>query len=322
MRFVCGRIEDVGILREFIQWLPEYFFPKVCYGCKKEGVYVCDDCRKTVERALDQPRCPECGKEGTFGATHPGCRRRWGLDGLVSYYKYAGWAKEIIKEAKFGKHHRYAAMKELAAEIARYLEDGRWKFLNLKPRILDDLIENSGWIIVPVPLHWWREFKRGFNQAELIAGELSEAWKIPLVKVLIRRQYTEPQTLTEKQVMLTKEQEEKLEEKYRSTLQRDYARKKLLNQLKAKRRRENIEGAFKVNSDFRFPAFACHSPSGSIRTRLVGRFSAGRQISDLQDVNVLLIDDVWTTGATMKECCRVLKLAGVKRVWGITLLRT
>ena len=340
----------MGILREFIQWLPEYFFPKVCYGCKKEGVYVCDDCRKTVERALDQPRCPECGKEGTFGATHPGCRRRWGLDGLVSYYKYAGWAKEIIKEAKFGKHHRYAAMKELAEEMAlaitayksetrisKFETNSNSRNKNIPNvsnfgnsnfehcfgfRIWDfEFCKNSQLVIVPIPLHWWREFKRGFNQAELIAGELSEAWKIPLVKVLIRRQYTEPQTLTEKQVMLTKEQEEKLEEKYRSTLQRDYARKKLLNQLKAKRRRENIEGAFKVNSDFRFPAFACHSPSGSIRTRLVGRFSAGRQISDLQDVNVLLIDDVWTTGATVKECCRVLKLAGVKRAWGITLLR-
>ena len=287
----------MGILSEFIQWLPGYFFPKVCYGCEKEGVYVCDDCRKTVERALDQPRCPECGKEATFGATHPGCRRRWGLDGLVSYYKYAGWAKEIVKEAKFGKHHRYAAMKELAGELARCLEDGGWKFLNLKPRFLDDLIENSGWIIVPVPLHWWREFKRGFNQAELVAGELAAGWKIPMVKMLIRRQYTEPQTLTEKEVKLTKDQEEKLKEKYKSSLQLADAKKRLLSKLKAKRRRENIEGAFLPVSDF------------DIR------------ISDLKTRSVLLVDDVWTTGATMKECCRVLKLAGIKQVWGITLLR-
>ena len=38
--------------------------------------------------------------------------------------------------------------------------------------------------------------------------------------------------------------------------------------------------------------------------------------------NVLLVDDVWTSGATMAECCRVLKKSGIKRVWGFTLART
>lgn len=36
---------------------------------------------------------------------------------------------------------------------------------------------------------------------------------------------------------------------------------------------------------------------------------------------VLLVDDVWTTGATMNECCRVLNQNGVKRVWGLVLAR-
>ncbi len=38
--------------------------------------------------------------------------------------------------------------------------------------------------------------------------------------------------------------------------------------------------------------------------------------------NVVLVDDVWTTGATMKECCKVLKKAGVEKVWGFTIART
>ncbi|MBL7142200.1 MAG: ComF family protein [Candidatus Pacebacteria bacterium] len=38
--------------------------------------------------------------------------------------------------------------------------------------------------------------------------------------------------------------------------------------------------------------------------------------------DVLLVDDVWTSGATMQECCRVLKRSGVKKVWGFTLART
>lgn len=37
--------------------------------------------------------------------------------------------------------------------------------------------------------------------------------------------------------------------------------------------------------------------------------------------NILLIDDVWTTGSTIQECCFVLKKHGVKKVWAITLAR-
>ena len=36
---------------------------------------------------------------------------------------------------------------------------------------------------------------------------------------------------------------------------------------------------------------------------------------------VLLVDDVFTTGATMQECARVLKNNGVKVVWGLVLAR-
>lgn len=35
--------------------------------------------------------------------------------------------------------------------------------------------------------------------------------------------------------------------------------------------------------------------------------------------NILLFDDVWTTGATLRECTRVLKRKGASFVWGLTL---
>lgn len=37
--------------------------------------------------------------------------------------------------------------------------------------------------------------------------------------------------------------------------------------------------------------------------------------------SVILVDDVWTTGSTLKECCLVLKKGGAKKVWGLTLAR-
>jgi len=33
------------------------------------------------------------------------------------------------------------------------------------------------------------------------------------------------------------------------------------------------------------------------------------------------VDDVYTTGATMKECARILKLAGAGRVVGFTIAK-
>lgn len=39
------------------------------------------------------------------------------------------------------------------------------------------------------------------------------------------------------------------------------------------------------------------------------------------DANILLVDDVWTTGSTLKECCYVLKRNGAQKIWAITLAR-
>lgn len=58
-------------------------------------------------------------------------------------------------------------------------------------------------------------------------------------------------------------------------------------------RRENLRGAFAVNDP----------------TRIVNR-------------DILLIDDVYTTGTTASECARVLRRAGAARVWVATVART
>lgn len=45
-----------------------------------------------------------------------------------------------------------------------------------------------------------------------------------------------------------------------------------------------------------------------------------RANSVLQGKKVILVDDVMTTGATLKECARVIKEAGAREVVGVTLV--
>lgn len=63
--------------------------------------------------------------------------------------------------------------------------------------------------------------------------------------------------------------------------------------LKQEERQENIKEAFRISNN-QFP---------------------------ISKTQILLVDDVLTTGSTLLEAARVLKKAGAKKVWGITLAR-
>lgn len=69
---------------------------------------------------------------------------------------------------------KYAGQVLLAPPLARLLADHL---------VLDDPPE----AIIPVPLHWWRQWWRGFNQAEEIALALGAITKIPCDTRLLRR---------------------------------------------------------------------------------------------------------------------------------------
>jgi len=63
--------------------------------------------------------------------------------------------------------------------------------------------------------------------------------------------------------------------------------------LSKKERRKNIHNAFRISPNI-----------------LISQYP-----------NILLFDDVWTTGSTLKECAKVLKQVGAKIVWGLTVAR-
>lgn len=68
-------------------------------------------------------------------------------------------------------------------------------------------------------------------------------------------------------------------------------------ELDKKARRKNIQNAFALNKNSQFA------------------------IQKLDNSQFILFDDVWTSGATLKEATKVLKRSGVTKVWGLTLAR-
>lgn len=52
-----------------------------------------------------------------------------------------------------------------------------------------------------------------------------------------------------------------------------------------------------------------------------GAFAVSSNSPVIQFSNLLLFDDVWTSGATLKEATKVLKETGIKHVWGLTLAK-
>lgn len=60
---------------------------------------------------------------------------------------------------------------------------------------------------------------------------------------------------------------------------------------------------------------------GAIRRKnLKGVFRVKKDI-DINSKNIIIIDDITTTGTTLNECARSLKEAGAREVWGLVVAR-
>ena len=188
--------------------------------------------------------CPICEKPAMGGKTHPYCKNKYTLDGLISFFHYKGIIKTAIKNVKY----------QFVSDIAKTLMEQVF----LSHRLLEKYPFLKGTTLVPIPLYPTKYRFRGFNQAELFATKLSQIYALPYRNDIIQR--------------------------IKSTLPQV--------EMKHKRDRvENMRGVFAIKTKKTLPA------------------------------SIILVDDVFTTGATMREAGRVLKQQGVLNVWGITIAR-
>lgn len=160
------------------------------------------------------------------------------FDSAYAYGSYEGSLRDLIHL------YKYAKVESLSQPLSRLL-------IQAIP-----LNENFD-VIQPMPMHWRKQWQRGFNQAELIAEPVARRYGLKLANNLCRKRYTAAQAgLDERQ------------------------------------RRLNLRDSFRL-----------------------------RRPDEIRGRRILLIDDVFTTGSTLRAATGVLKAAGAERVTALTLAR-
>lgn len=229
-------------MKEFKNLFYDLLYPVVCPFCGrlvKEGM--CGECGKKVGY-VQEPFCKKCGKP-VRTAEQEFCfdcekHRHYFTEGRALFLHKSPVA-EAVYAMKYQNRRVYSQFfgKELAEKYGVFLKKNR--------------IE----LIIPIPLHRSRRRRRGYNQSEILAEELSKWTGIPVDTTrLERRKKTKPQ--------------------------------KSLNE---KQRKYNIRGAFFLSEDLEMKG------------------------------NILLVDDIYTTGSTLDEAARVLLKGGAEKVYFLTI---
>lgn len=157
-----------------------------------------------VDLALP-PRCPGCGE--ITAADHRFCTRCW------SGLRFLGppWCARCHLPFEFDRGadamcgaciadpplhdgvRAAVAYSEVARGVALKLKySGRLACAETMARAMLRLMPEDANLLVPVPLHRWRIWSRGFNQAALIARGLARASGVPADAELLRRTKATP----------------------------------------------------------------------------------------------------------------------------------
>lgn len=246
---VKTRIRPVAMLRRLGAGVLDLIYPPACLDCgapTASADALCPACFKKL-RPITAPYCPRLGIpfEVTLGpdalsaeaiADPPPFERS------RSAVLYNEVARTLVSRMKYGDRP------ELAGFCARLMA------------VAGNELWESAPVLVPVPLHFSRQFERRYNQSTELARALARLQGLSIDATLVRRTRR-----TRQQVGLS-----------------------------ADARQRNVSGAFAVHPD-------------AIR-RLKGR-------------GVVLVDDVITTGSTVKAITRALNKAGIYKVDVISFAR-
>jgi len=223
------------IFKNFLQ----LFYPSVCPSCSilvcRDEIY-CSDCFEQIKPIVSSflPLTPKHSIK------------------VFSVSDYKEPLRKLILRKSFSD---VCASKQLAQVIL--------KRIDLKRLNID--------FIVPVPLHWTRFAKRGFNQADVMAKVLSKQLDVPVLSLLKRKKRTQFQS-----------------------------------SLPVEQRAENLKNAFDLSWRFKNNQKLSY-PSTLLRTSAIKYLFDKIYLEfNLKDKNILLVDDLCTTGATLQNSAKIL----------------
>ncbi len=131
--------------------------PHDCLGCGTEGDLLCTSCLARLE--IIPERCYRCNRASAASRTCPACRKVSRLYRLQPATLYKDAAKDLVWRLKAGGAQ--AASQHMAICI----------IARTKPELLS--AEDNKPYIVPIPTATSRVRQRGYDQAKLLARELS-----------------------------------------------------------------------------------------------------------------------------------------------------
>ncbi|MCL5439166.1 MAG: ComF family protein [Patescibacteria group bacterium] len=159
----------------------DFLFPKYCVNCKKIGSYLCGNCFSYLSFD-DEKICVVCDRPSINSLTHPRCQTKYAIDGVFTSLAYKGVVKKLVYKFKYNPY--LSDLKNLLIELF-------YEGLIQKEDFYRVFSKDS--VFVPIPLHPSKLKKRGYNQSQILAEELSKKFGNRVVNLLERVKDTKTQ---------------------------------------------------------------------------------------------------------------------------------